>query len=102
RYLAALIVPDQDAVMAWAKENAVPIVDYETLLSEPAVRELFDYEVSQAINTKNGFKVFERIFTFDLLPQPFEVGKELSAKQEIKRHAINDIYKHRIDKLFKN
>jgi len=102
RYLAALIVPDQDTVVSWAKDNNIPIVDYETLLAQPEVRELFDYEISQAISAKNGFKTFERIFKFELLPQLFEVGKELSAKQEIKRHAINEIYKHKIDKLFKN
>jgi long-chain acyl-CoA synthetase len=102
RYLAALIVPDQDTVVGWAKDNNIPIVDYETLLAQPEVRELFDYEISQAISSKNGFKTFERIFKFELLPQLFEVGKELSAKQEIKRHAINEIYKHKIDKLFKN
>jgi long-chain acyl-CoA synthetase len=102
RYLAALIVPDQEIVMSWAKDNNIPIVDYETLLTQPEVRELFDYEISQAISSKNGFKTFERIFKFELLPQLFEQGKELSAKQEIKRHAINEIYKHKIDKLFKN
>lgn len=102
RFLAALIVPDQESVMNWAKENGLPIVDYESLLAQPAVRELFDYEIAQAVNPKTGFKIFERVFRFDLLPVPFEVGKELSAKQEIKRHAIAEIYRHRISKLFKD
>lgn len=102
RYLAALVVPDQDVVMAWAKENNIPIVDYEALLAQPEVRELLDYEINQAVSPKNGFKPFERIFKFDTLATPFEVGRELSAKQEIKRHAINEIHKHKIDKLFKD
>ncbi|MBU0929250.1 MAG: AMP-binding protein [Spirochaetes bacterium] len=102
RFLAALVVPDQDMVTAWAKENTVPIVDYEALLAQPEVKELIDYEISQAVNQKTGFKSFERIFRFDLLATPFEVGKELSAKQEIKRHVVADLYKHRIAKLFKN
>lgn len=102
RYLAALVVPDQDVVMSWAKENNIPIVDYEALLAQPEVRELLDYEINQAISPKNGFKPFERIFKFDTLAVPFELGRELSAKQEIKRHAINEIYKHKIDKLFKD
>jgi long-chain acyl-CoA synthetase len=100
KYLAALIVPDQDAVMAWAKENAIPILDYETLLQQPEVAELIDYEVSERVSAKNGFKSFERIFRFALLAAPFEVGKELSAKQEIKRHAIVEIYHNEVKKLF--
>lgn len=102
RFLAALIVPDQDAVMNWAKENGVPIVDYESLVTQPAVHELIEYEIAQAVNTKTGFKIFERVFRFDLLAQPFETGRELSAKQEMKRHTIAELYKHRIDKLFKD
>jgi len=101
-FLAAIIVPDQDMIMAWAKDNNIPIVDYETLLAQPEVKELIDYEIGQAVNAKTGFKSFERIFRFELLATPFEVGKELSAKQEVKRHVVAELYKHRIAKMFKN
>lgn len=101
RFLAALIVPDQEMVLGWAKENHIPIVDYEILLTQPEVKELIDYEITQAISSKNGFKIFERIFRFALLPKPFETGRELSAKQEIKRHAVAELYKNEIAKLFK-
>jgi len=101
-FLAALVVPDQDSVTTWAKENNIPIVDYEALLAQPEVKELIDYEINQAVNQKTGFKSFERIFRFELLKDPFESGKELSAKQEVKRHAVAEIYKHKISRLFKN
>jgi long-chain acyl-CoA synthetase len=100
KYLAALIVPDQEAVMAWAKDNNIPILDYESLLQQPEVAELIDYDVNELVSAKNGFKSFERIFRFALLAAPFEVGKELSAKQEIKRHAIVEIYHKEVKKLF--
>jgi long-chain acyl-CoA synthetase len=102
KFLAALIVPEQEAVTQWAKENNIPIVDYETLLGQPEVRELVDFEINQLVNQKNGFKSFERIFRFELLPTAFEVDKELSAKQEVKRHAVAEIYKHEIQRLFKD
>ena len=102
KYLAALIVPRQDAVMAWAKDNEVPIVDYETLLEQPEVFELFDCEASELVSAKNGFKSFERVFRFKLLPKSFEVNRELSAKQEIKRFAVNEIYRDEIDSLFES
>lgn len=101
RYLAALIIPDQDMILSWAKDNNIPIVDYEILLKQPEVKELIDYEITQAISQKNGFRIFERIFKFELLAKPFEVGKELSAKQEVKRHAVAELYKQEISRLFK-
>ncbi len=100
KYLAALIVPKQDAILGWAKDNNVPIVDYEDLLRQPEVVELIDYEVNELVSAKTGFKSFERIFRFALLPKAFEVDRELSAKQEIKRHAINEIYEKEIKRLF--
>jgi long-chain acyl-CoA synthetase len=100
KYLAALIVPDPEAVNAWAKENVSAIIDYESLLQQPEVLELFDFEIAERVSAKNGFKSFERIFRFALLPTPFEVGKELSAKQEIKRHAVVEIYHKQVKKLF--
>ncbi|MEN6477311.1 MAG: AMP-binding protein, partial [Rectinema sp.] len=100
KYLTALIVPKQENLTSWANENSIPNIDYESLLRQPEVRELIDYEIAGLVNLKNGFKMFERIFRFDLLSEPFQVGKELSAKQELKRHAVNEIYRKRIAKLF--
>lgn len=101
RFLVALVVPNQDAIVAWAEDNTIPIVDYETLLKQPEVKELIDYEISQAVNAKTGFKSFERIFRFELLAAPFEVGRELSAKQEVKRHVVAELYKHQIARMFR-
>lgn len=102
RFLVALIIPNQDAILAWAKDNTIPIVDYETLLAQAEIKELIDYEINQAVNAKTGFKSFERIFRFELLAKPFEVGTELSAKQEVKRHVVAELYKHQINRMFRN
>ncbi len=102
KFLAALLVPDPDGVNAWAKENHIYIVDYETLLQQPEVQELIDYEVKELVSPRNGFKNFERIFRFKLIPNAFEVGRELSAKQEIKRHVINELFSKDIAALFKD
>lgn len=102
RYLGALIVPDEDAVMAWAKENNVPILDYESLLRQPEILELISDEIYERISAKKGFKSFEHVFKFALLPKPFEVGKELSAKQELKRHVIVELYAKTVASLFQS
>ncbi|MDR2922383.1 MAG: long-chain fatty acid--CoA ligase [Treponema sp.] len=101
KYLAALIVPRQEKIMAFAEENNIPIVDYELLLQQPEINQLIAAELSDRINTKSGFKPFERVFKFTLLTKPFEVGRELSAKQDLMRHRINAIYAKEIQRLFR-
>jgi long-chain acyl-CoA synthetase len=100
KFLTALILPDIDNVLTWAKDNAVPYADEETLLTGVEVHELLAGEISGLISSKNGFKIFERIVRFTVLPNPFEIGRELSAKQEIKRHVINEIYAKDIKTLY--
>jgi len=100
KYLAALIVPNQDAILAFAKENEIPTPDYESLLQQPEINELVANDVMQLVSPQNGFKPFERVFKFKLLPKPFEVGRELSHKQEVMRHKVVEIYAKETAALF--
>jgi long-chain acyl-CoA synthetase len=101
KYLAALIVPVQSAVMAFAEENNIPIVDYELLLQQPEINEIIANDVADLVSPRTGFKPFERVFKFKLIPAPFEPGTELSAKQELLRHRIAARYAREIHRLFK-
>jgi long-chain acyl-CoA synthetase len=101
KYLAALIVPVQDRLMAFAAENNIPIVDYELLLQQPEINEVIANDVAELVGPKKGFKPFEGIYKFRLLPRPFEAGTELSAKQELLRHKIAVRYAKQIQSLFK-
>jgi long-chain acyl-CoA synthetase len=101
KYLAALIVPIQAALMAFAEENGVPIVDYELLLQQPEINELIANEVADLVGPRTGFKPFERVFKFKLLARPFEPGRELSAKQELIRRRIQALYARDIHSLYR-
>lgn len=101
KYLGALIVIDIDNVKDFAKDNNLSYSDDEGLCDLPEVREIINDDVSKLISADNGFKTFERIYKFELLSKSFEVGKELSGKQDIKRHAIDDLYQKEIKELFK-
>ncbi|MCL2196134.1 MAG: AMP-binding protein [Treponema sp.] len=101
KYLAALIIPIQQAIMDFAEENSIPIVDYELLLQQPEINELISSEISEYVSSKNGFKSYEKINKFVLSARPFEAGKELSGKGELLRHKIMEIYGKEVHKLFK-
>jgi long-chain acyl-CoA synthetase len=101
RYLAALIVPVQAAVMAFAEENNIPIVDYELLLQQPEINEIIANETADLVSPRNGFKPFERVFKFRLLARSFEQGRELSPKSELLRHRIAALYAKEIHALFR-
>jgi long-chain acyl-CoA synthetase len=102
KYIAALIVPVQEALMGFARENNIPIVDYDSLLQQPEIHELIANEVSRLVSAQAGFKVHERVFKIKLLPKPFEVGEELTAKMELQRPKITARYGREIAGLFKN
>ena len=100
RYLAALILVDEDEIKNYAAENGIQYDTYENLLASNEIQTLYEGEIANLISSKNGFKMFERINKFTLITKPFEVGVELSAKQEIMRFRINEIYKKQIEAMF--
>jgi long-chain acyl-CoA synthetase len=63
------------------------------------LKELINQEIADLVCPANGFSSFERIYQFSILHNSFEVGKELSAKMELLRPKIYDLYKAEIDSL---
>ena len=102
RYLGALILVDEEEIKNYAEENGIQYDTYENYLQSDEVQKLYESEISNLISAKNGFKMFERIAKFKLITKPFEIGVELSAKQEIMRFRINEIYKEKIDEMFQD
>ncbi len=102
KYLGALIVPNSAAIEGYADENHIPYNQIADLLESDDVKELMDGEINSLVNGRTGFRAFERVYRFAILKAPFEIGEELSAKQEIKRHVIAEKYRRVIDGLFEN
>jgi len=100
KYLAALIVPDFDALEGYARENGLAYENRIHLRDVHAILELLNGEINSLISAKNGFRSFERIYKFAVLRKTFEVGKELSGKQDLKRHTIAEMYSKEIKSLF--
>lgn len=100
RYLGALILVNEEEVKNYAAENGMQYDTYENLLASDDIQKLFETEINSLVSSKNGFKIYERINKFALITKPFEVGVELSAKQEIMRFRIGEIYSAQIAEMF--
>jgi long-chain acyl-CoA synthetase len=100
RYLGALILVNEEEVKGYAAENGIQYDTYDNLLASEDIQKLYESEINGLVNSKNGFKMFERVNKFVLIKKPFEVGVELSAKQEIMRFRISQIYEKEITAMF--
>ena len=100
RALGALVLPSQEDVEQYAKDNGISYNDYDELVHSETIRKLLEREIADLVSAKNGFKAFERINTFEIITKPFEIGVEISAKQEMMRYRICEIYRDKVAKLF--
>lgn len=98
--LGALIIPDLDNICQFAKQQNINFSDKKQLLKDEEIKKLIYKEMERLINTKNGFKPFEKVGKFVFLDKPFEVGVELSPKQGIIRYKINELYKAKISLMY--
>lgn len=95
KYLSALIVPNMNLIKELAEQLNEKLKDEKELINN-YIKEKID----EKVNTKLGFKNYELINKFLILDKPFEVGKELSAKLELKRNVIMEHYKKEIDLIY--
>ena len=97
KFLAALLVPDFEALSAWAGRQGIADGDMPRRRpgQDPQVRALIDQEVA-AVN--KGLARYEQIVAWELLPDEFtlETG-ELTPTQKVKRRVINQKYGEAID-----
>ena len=101
KYLGALIVLAEKNVERYLKDNRIPYVSRSGLSEMEEVRLLIASEIAAHVSRDKGFKAFEQISRFALLDESFQVGRELSAKQEVKRAEIQKLYKDKIESIFR-
>ncbi len=101
KFLAALVVVNDEAVEEYAVKNNIPFQTIEELRDAAEIYEMIINEINNLVSPRTGFKVWERIFRIKILTAHFEVGNELTASLKMKRRVINDIYKKQIKELFR-
>jgi long-chain acyl-CoA synthetase len=100
KFLAALVVPNDEALEEYAARQEIGWLEKNDLLENPQIQELIYDEINSRVSAKRGFREFERVFRFKLLPKHFEAGVELSAKASVKRHVVSQTYHKEIATLF--
>ncbi|QFP41768.1 long-chain fatty acid--CoA ligase [Borrelia miyamotoi] len=100
KFLGAIIVPNFEHLGKWADANGIPFASHDDLLSNKSVNNLYSKCVSDIVNSKAGFKNFERIVGFILLKDAFVIGEELTNTLKLKRYYIFKKYHNKIMRLF--
>ena len=96
--LAALIVPNFDALKAWATENSVATDDLATMLETREVQQLIQSEIRSRLTD---FADFEQVRRFTLLEKEFsQEADEMTPTLKLKRNVIIARYSDAIAEMY--
>jgi long-chain acyl-CoA synthetase len=96
--LAALIVPNFDALKAWAAENNVATDDLATMFETREVQQLIQREIRSRLTD---FADFEQVRRFTLLDKEFsQEADEMTPTLKLKRNVIIKRYGEAIEKMY--
>lgn len=96
--LAALIVPNFDALKAWATENDVATDDLATMLETREVQQLIQREIRSRLTD---FSDFEQVRRFTLLDKEFsQEADEMTPTLKLKRNVIMERYGDTIEEMY--
>ena len=96
KFMTALVVPSVDGF----KDAGIEAADLKALSEMQEAKDRIGKEIKSEISADNGFKSFERVPDFRLLPAAFEVGEELTNLHKLKRHIITEKYKDLIAEMY--
>lgn len=97
-YMAALIVPDFEALEKHARQNDISYSDMDNLLEHDSIKNLFSKEIR---SFSKELASHEKIRDFRLLSREFTVETgELTPTLKVKRRIIKDKFGHLIDDIF--
>ncbi|MDW8105875.1 MAG: long-chain fatty acid--CoA ligase [Armatimonadota bacterium] len=93
----ALIVPNMDALRAFAQQEGIPVSEPEALINHDAVQKRFRQEIER-VNRE--LADFQRIKGFRLIAQPFTIESgELTPTLKVKRRVVAQKYAHLLEEL---
>ena len=98
KFAAALIVPNFDMLVSYAKHKGLEISGPDEFVKHPKILDLFERQI--AATTKDLAR-FETVKKFTLLTEEFTVeGGEMTPTLKVKRRVIDEKYAEVIEKLY--
>ena len=96
--LAALIVPNFDALKAWASENGIETDNLSAMLQTREVQQHIQSEIRSRLTD---FADFEQVRRFALLEKEFsQEDDEMTPTLKLKRNVIIERYSNEIEKMY--
>ena len=96
--LAALIVPNFDALKAWASENSIDTDDLSAMLQAREVQQHIQREIRSRLTD---FADFEQVRRFTLLEKEFsQEDDEMTPTLKLKRNVIIERYENAIEEMY--
>jgi long-chain acyl-CoA synthetase len=100
--LGALIVPAKEAVLKYAEANKISLpAEMRDWPVNADIQKLFKSEIKERVSEKAGFKNFEKVTTFAVVPDEFKVGEELTQTLKVRRNVVFDKYAKQIEEMYK-
>lgn len=97
-FVSALIVPNFDALKAYAKENNIKTDEPQELIQNQSVIDLIQKQVDER---QQHFSDYEKIRKFTLLPEAFSIESgELTPTMKVKRRVVEEKYADAIEKMY--
>jgi long-chain acyl-CoA synthetase len=97
-FISALLVPNFEALKAFAAEAGLSGLNTEALLAHPQIQGLYRQEVETACEP---FAKFEKVKKFTLSPRPFEAERnELTPTLKIKRRVVIENFASEIERMY--
>lgn len=97
-YLTALVVPNREQVMEYAREKDIDCGDKDGFATSGPIRELFEQRIAE-INSR--LASYETVKKFVLLPRDFSIeGGEMTPTLKLKRKVIYEKYKDTIEGMY--
>jgi long-chain acyl-CoA synthetase len=100
--LGALIVPNSEALQAWADSQGLPLSTTDTTtLDNTQIIDLYRDELNREVKNRPGYRVDDRISTIKLIAEPFSIENGLLTQTlKIRRPVVMERYHAMIDEMF--
>jgi long-chain acyl-CoA synthetase len=93
-----LVVPNRDALVAWARERGLPAEDYATLLTHPDAVAKVEREVMGNLRELASYESPKKLL---LLAEDFSIDRgELTPTLKVKRRVVEQRYGEAIERLY--